>query len=273
MSVPMQSGRSISSAPAQSAAASPIFRLVAVLGVVGVMLTSLTLFFPLIFAAGPAAPVTPPPWSDPATTIELIAPVEGVAYHSPIDVTGFSRTFEGNVMIRLLDSTGEVLAERTAIGGSVDGFDFFHTYVRFTTTEVQTATLEIFDEDAETGGSFTEIQVPITLLPGQRVIDLNRPEVGAAVCDPVLLAGYSNTFEANVLVDLRQRNGELINQGFTMGGTLGAYADFSTVITHAVSSPLPVLVSAYEESADTGGWIDLARVPVTLYPAGTAQCP
>jgi hypothetical protein len=231
------------------------------------------LLMPFIKGGSAATPEAPPPWSDPDTHIELIAPVAEVGYHSPLDVTGFSQTFEGNVSIRLLDKEGAVLAERSAIGGSVDGFDFFHTYVRFTVTEVQTGTLEVFEESAEDGSRLTEVLVPLTLLPGQRVIDLNTPAVGASLCNPFVINGYSNTFEATLSVDLRQRSGELVTQTISMGGSLGIYQDFSVAISHPVTEAQAFLVSAYETSADTGEPLDLARVPISLYPAGSEQCP
>lgn len=243
------------------------------LAVVWLGVANAAIFLPFITGGGPATPAAPPPWTDPPTSIELLAPVAGVAYHSPLDITGFSRTFEGNVNIRLLDSEGEVLAERSAIGGSVDGFDFFHTYVRFTVTEVQTGTLEVFEVSAEDGSRLTETKVPLTLLPGQRVIDLHMPEIGSDLCNPIVLAGYSSTFEATVGVDLRLRGGELITETFTMGGSLGVYEDFSVALTHPITLPQALLVSAYETSAESGGLIDLARIPVSLYPPGSDVCP
>jgi hypothetical protein len=80
------------------------------------------LYVPFI-VGGIATPAASPPWTDPDSHIELFAPVAGAAYHSPIDITGLSQTFEGHVGIRLLGSSGEVLAERSAIGGAADGFE------------------------------------------------------------------------------------------------------------------------------------------------------
>lgn len=234
-------------------------------------LAALFLFLAAIIAPG-AGPDAPSPWTDPATHIELFAPVADVAYHSPIDVTGLSQTFEGNVNIRLLDANGEVLAERNAIGGASDGFDFFHTYLRFTVTEEQLATLEAVEFSAEDGSRLTEVSVPVTLLPGQRFVDMDLPAVGADICAPVLVAGYSTTFEANVATDLRARDGSVLAQGNAMGGSTGIYSEFSTTLEHEVTEPTAVLVSASEISAKDGSLIDLARRPASLYPAGQGPC-
>jgi hypothetical protein len=132
--------------------------------------------------------------------------------------------------------------------------------------------LEVLETSGNADDELVEIRIPITILPGQRQIDLNTPAIGADVCESVGIAGYSNTFEANVVVDLRHRDGALITESFTAGGTFGIYKDFLTSLTHTVDEPQPILVSAYDVSADTGDWVDLARVPVSIHPAGSMHC-
>jgi hypothetical protein len=104
-------------------------------------------------------------------------------------------------------------------------------------------------------------------------VDLNSPTVGAVVCDPIVVSGYSNTFEATVSVDLHTRNGTIITQTAAMGGNLGFYADFSTALEYEVAAPQPLLVSAFEGAASGFGDIDRTSIPVSLYPAGSSQCP
>lgn len=226
-----------------------------------------------------ATPVvtTPVVWTDPALPIELFSPVGGGLYHSPIEVIGFSQTFEGSVNLRLTDAAGNSLAERSTIGGSVDGFDFFHTYLRFTVTEPITGLLEIFEISARDGSEINTVAIPLTLLPGQRVIDINNLTAGKAVCAPIVVTGYSNTFEATLLVDLSERSGDLITQTSTMGGNLGIYAEFlatlETETAESADAPQPLLISAYEEAASGDGPVDRTRFPVTLHPAGSPTCP
>ncbi len=93
------------------------------------------------------------------------------------------------------------------------------------------------------------------------------------VCNPVVISGYSNTFEANVVVDVRQRNGLVLTQTSTLGGNLGIYRDFSASLTHPVTTAQPVLVSAYEGAASGLGLYDQTVMPVVLYPTGSRQCP
>lgn len=217
--------------------------------------------------------VWPVVWTDPPLPIELFSPVGGGLYHSPIEVVGFSQTFEGNVNLRLTDDGGNVLAERSTIGGSVDGFAFFHSYLRFTVTEPITGLLEIFETSAEDGSEINTVAIPVTLLPGQRVIDINNPLPGQAVCAPVVVAGYSNTFEASLLVELVDRSGAVLNQEIASGGNLGIYAEFLAALENDTSEAQALLVGAYEEAASGDGLVDQTRYPVTLYPAGSAECP
>ncbi len=224
----------------------------------------------------PAPTGTPPAtlvWSDPGQAIELLSPVADGLYHSPIVVRGFSQTFEGVVNLRLRAGGGAVLAERTALGGSVDGFAFFDSSLRFTVSSEMTATLEVFEVSAKDGSEINMVSAPLTLLPGQRVLDLDAPRTGQVVCGPtIVVSGYSNTFEANVLVNLRTRSGAEITSSSTLGGNLGVYADFSSVISHTVAAPQPLLVGAAEGSAAGFGLIDYTRAPISLYPEGAA-CP
>jgi murein DD-endopeptidase MepM/ murein hydrolase activator NlpD len=212
-------------------------------------------------------------WTDPALPIEVFSPVGNTLYHSPLEVIGFSQTFEGNVNLRLSDAAGNILAERSTIGGSVDGFDFFHSYLRFTVTEPITGLLEVFETSAKDGSEVNSVILPLTLLPGQRVIDINNLTAGKPVCAPIVVAGYSNTFEATLLVDLTGRNGLPITQTVAMGGNLGIYAEFLTTLDADVEEAQPLLVSAYEEAASGEGPMDRTRFPVSLYPAGSPECP
>ena len=212
-------------------------------------------------------------WRDPAVAIEVFSPVADALYHSPLVVNGFSRTFEGSVNLRLSDRDGQVLAERNTQGGASDGFAFFDSTLRFTVGEMISGTLEVFETSAKDGSEINKVTIPLVLLPGQRVIDLNQPTVGKQVCSPVWVSGYSNTFEAQVAVTLEDRDGTQLALATALGGNLGLYADFSTTISQTVPTPQPVLIGAFEESAAGFGKIDYTRVPVELHADGSAVCP
>lgn len=218
-------------------------------------------------------PELPPVWTAPTEAIELFSPVDGAVYHSPLEVIGFSQTFEGNVVVRLLDQSGAMIAERNAIGGSVDGFDFFHTTLRFISWDLQRATLEVFEISAQDGSEINKVSAEIIILPGQRAVDLDFPAVGDTVCSPVVVAGYANTYEASLLAEMSGRDGTQLVQTAAIGGNLGLYADFVTTLEYTVDAPQPVLISASGSDGIGLGPVDQTRVPVSLYPSGSQQCP
>ena len=211
-------------------------------------------------------------WDDPESNIALFSPVAEGGYHSPLEIIGLAHTAEGHIEVTLVGPDGALLAERATLGGALD-YAFFQTYVRFNVQDVTEATLNVIEMDMADGSIVTEVGIPITLLPGQRVIDVTTPGVGQAACEPLLVSGYSNTFEANVVLRLTDPNGETLAEVTAMGGTLGVYRDFVTTLPYPVDEGTPVLVSVTETDA-SGRFpsIDQTVIPVTLYPAYNAAC-
>lgn len=208
---------------------------------------------------------TPNPWTDPAAAIEVFSPVEDGGYHSPIEIIGYSQTFEGNVIMRLLNSQATPIAERFATGGSVDGYDFFHSRLRFYVDEEESGTIEVYEESAEDGSHLHKVTIPVVLIPGQRVIDVDSPKPGDPLCSPII-SGYSNTFERNVVLTLSNRSGaEVATPQPTEGGTFGFFEPFSGSLTYPVSTPEALLIGAHETSAKDGSKIDYTRIPISLY--------
>ncbi|MCC6169880.1 MAG: fasciclin domain-containing protein [Caldilineaceae bacterium] len=227
-------------------------------------------------ARRPSAPIAAPAevWAAPEGPLEVFAPVSGGAYHSPIDVTGLARTFTGHVAISLVGEDGTLLAERATVGGTGDEYAFFATYLRFTVSEPTGATLHVTDMDMAEGTVMAQVSVPVTLLPGQRAVDVTYPAVGDRVCGALTAGGYSNTFEANVVVELLAHAGGLLEQLPAMGGTLGFYRDFVAPLAYTLPAGPEALLLVASES-DAGGrypHIDRTAIPFTLYPAGSEAC-
>jgi uncharacterized surface protein with fasciclin (FAS1) repeats len=211
-------------------------------------------------------------WPLPAGNLALFSPVESGGYHSPLVINGLARSAEGFVAIDLVDAQGQVLAQRAAQGGMTD-FAFFQTSLRFSVFEVTEATLRIVEMDMADGSILTEVSVPLTLIPGQRVIDVTSPVVGQLACGQVLVGGYSNTFEANVVLTLQTPLGAQLEQLPAMGGTLGVYRDFVTPLAYTGDETAPLLVSLEEQDA-SGRFpaIDKTVVPFVFVPADDPAC-
>jgi hypothetical protein len=225
--------------------------------------------------------------------IRIITPVSGTiesgtvysaAYHSPIAVSGLAHAAAGSVQISLIGPDDTILAERTlAVGPPSDEPSsetadpntsaFFAGYLRFYVDQTTEATLRVVEMDMGDGTILSEARVPITLLSGQRVLDITTPVVGQAVCDDIIVSGYSNTFEANVVVRLLTPDGSVQAEIPAMGGTLGVYRDFATTLPYPVDEPTALLVSATEtDAAGRFDSIDRIQIPVTVYPAGAPDC-
>lgn len=214
----------------------------------------------------------PHPWQMAAAPLETFSPITLGAYHSPLEVIGFLHSAGDRLSIRLADARGDVIARR-ALQLSPGKAGFFHTYLRFETRLEQNATLEVSERNADDGSETQHMRMPLTILPGQRYLDLAAPAVGASLAGPIVVSGYSNTFEANVVVELSYREGEYLLRQPTMGGSYGFYRDFQ--VTLEVTTPQvarAALISAYELDPGSGACIDQTRVPVTILPASSLIC-
>lgn len=86
-----------------------------------------------------------------ASFIFVTSPKSGERVSSGFSVGGCSRTFESNVMWRLIARDGSELAAGHATGGGVDGPGAFSFDVTFSVTERQIGHLEVLEEDASDG--------------------------------------------------------------------------------------------------------------------------
>ena len=105
---------------------------------------------------------------------------------------------------------------------------------------------------AEVDRSDFEAETPLVLV--------EQPAPGAAVTSPVAVSGLSNTFEANVLYEVTDASGNVVDDGFTTAtsgtGTWGTFT-FSTDL-----EPGDVVITVFQESAEDGSRTDLYPVPV-----------
>ncbi len=80
-------------------------------------------------------------------------------------------------------------------------------------------------------------------------IIIESPADGATVSSPGTIAGTSDTFEANVVWEVLQ-DGRVVEDGFTMGGTMGARAPFEFTVD---LEPGTYTARTYAEDMETGG--------------------
>lgn len=132
-------------------------------------LLGLTACKPQPATPAPAAAATPDVCSNAdgalndATFIFVKSPHSGERVSSGFTVSGCSRTFESNVVWRLLARDGSELAKGHTSGGGVDGPGTFSFGITYTVAERQIGHLEVYEEDASDGEGHP---------PGRNVIPL-----------------------------------------------------------------------------------------------------
>ena len=89
-----------------------------------------------------------------AAFVIVRSPESGATVASGFEVRGCSRTNESNVVWRLLDRSGAVIAEGFTSGGGFDGPGEFSFSVEYESTERQLAHLEVFEVDESEGQGF-----------------------------------------------------------------------------------------------------------------------
>ena len=90
---------------------------------------------------------------------------------------------------------------------------------------------------------------PVSADPGAlSPVVIDSPDNGTLVSSPVRVTGTSDTFEANVQWQVR-RDGEVVDEGFTSGGTMGERGPFQFTVD---LPPGTYTARAYATSAEDG---------------------
>lgn len=96
------------------------------------------------------------------------------------------------------------------------------------------------------------------------LILIESPTPGIEVGSAIAIRGLSNTFEANVLWSVQTQQGEVLDEGFTTAtaGT-GTWGTFEAV-AEIGSYTGPAVVTAWEESMETGERINIYDLPIVI---------
>jgi hypothetical protein len=114
-------------------------------------------------APGPPPTTSPPPGS---TAIDVTAPTSGTTITSPATISGTADVFEAVVSYRVLDESGNVLAEGTTMASCGTGCrGDFSVRVRFTVDHRQSGSIQVFEVSAKDGSDTNLVEVPVTLAP------------------------------------------------------------------------------------------------------------
>lgn len=102
--------------------------------------------------------------SIPPITVET--PSTGQEIASPMVVSGTANVFEATVSMKLLDESGDVIADKftTATCGTGCRGDYA-TRLRFDVDDSQSAMLQVFESSAEDGRPLHMVSIPVMLVP------------------------------------------------------------------------------------------------------------
>jgi spore germination protein GerM len=105
-------------------------------------------------------------FEDLSPAIVVARPLAQSEVGSPITISGTANVFEANVSIRIVTGGGDVLAETFTTATCGSGCrGTFSERVEVEVEEPTEATIEVYEESAETGRPVNKIEVPVTLLP------------------------------------------------------------------------------------------------------------
>ncbi|HEV3473489.1 MAG TPA: Gmad2 immunoglobulin-like domain-containing protein [Actinomycetota bacterium] len=98
-------------------------------------------------------------------------------------------------------------------------------------------------------------------------IVLESPKPGDEVSNPVTISGFANTFEANVVIRIRDANGDVLVETFTTATCgSGCWGDFSEDVRYEVTEPQEGRIEVLTYSAEDGSERDVISTPVFLTP-------
>lgn len=104
--------------------------------------------------------------TDELAPIAVALPQSGMVVSSPITISGSADVFEATVNIRVLDGSGEVIAESFAMATCGTGCrGDFSTQIDVPIDSEQPGTIQVFEYSAKDGSMINTVEIPVTLVP------------------------------------------------------------------------------------------------------------
>ena len=228
-------------------------------------------------------------------SIFILRPGNSSEITSPIFVTGTSGpTFEQNIVVRLTDIDGKVLAEEAGtISADIGSAGTYMVQLSFTATSETPGRITVLHYSAMNGAVIHAASVPVTILTGGEAaltINSNNLEV-IEILTPtfsqdlnsgeITVTGNSDYFfESNLSLALCGvggtgaadlicgTEGNILASSYAMIASpdIGIGGPFSGTISFSVSFETPAVLIVYALSPMDGGIEHLSSVPVILKP-------
>lgn len=203
--------------------------------------------------------------SCPHSATEVLTPVSGCLYHSPIEVIVREPRVGVVLLIRLLTATGNVLAAQIATSANPHGF--FHLSLDFDDLpdapgRSQPAILECREVNTQAGRPGF-VHVPIAIASGPRAVNVLEPTAGATATDPIRVQGSALAYEGTVCILAETRFGQRLGRALASGGVFD-HVMFTSELHVATVCP-EVLVSVFAPAPGDYRAVDPVRIPVFMH--------
>ncbi|MGH2531541.1 MAG: Gmad2 immunoglobulin-like domain-containing protein [Thermomicrobiales bacterium] len=142
-----------------------------------------------------------------------------------------------------------------------------YTLTQFPT--IETVLFQLEGEPVEVfGGEGVILEEPVGRADFEDVTPLifvEAPAPGDTVSSPIRVWGTANTFEATLLIDVRDANDEIVaNEVVTATSGSGTRGTFDVEIAFGSHATGDGTVTAYEISARDGGRVNVVEIPVVI---------
>lgn len=221
--------------------------------------------------------------TEPQEAIFLRVPGPGSRVVSPFPVEGSADpTFEQNLIVRLIDFDGTILAqEPLTIEAPLGERGPFAGELAFEVSERQPAALQVFSTSARDGG-ITHLDAGIVTLlpegeaeitaaePGPERIQIRAPEAGQVVeGGQVTVRGFGwASFEQTLMAEVYDAAGSVVGRApITVDAPgLGEPGSFEVQVAYSVTAPGPGRIAGLDPSPAFGGPVHLNSVEIELRP-------
>jgi hypothetical protein len=219
----------------------------------------------------------------PPETIMILTPGNSSTVTNPIHISGEADpTFEQNLVVRVLDANGDVLAlESTMIQADLGERGPFELDLHLDLEEEENIFIQVYDESARDGNVIHLSSVVVTFSPDgpediivrepyREVITIFQPQLGDTISGGnVHVAGYGlASFEQTLVVEVQDEEGNVIAIEPVMVDSpdWGIPGFFEVDIAYAVTHSQPGRIVVRDESPAHGDNVHLTSVEVTLQP-------
>ncbi|MFU8771559.1 MAG: Gmad2 immunoglobulin-like domain-containing protein [Anaerolineales bacterium] len=219
----------------------------------------------------------------PPETIMILTPGNSSTVTSPIHISGEAdSTFEQNLVVRVLDANGDVLAEEpTMIQADLGERGPYELDLHLDLDTEENIFIQVFDESARDGNVIHLSSVGVTFSPDgpediivrepyREVITIFQPQLGDIISGGnVHVAGFGlASFEQTLVVEVQDEEGDVIAQEPVIVDSpeWGIPGFFQVDIAYSVTYAQPGRIVVRDISPAHGDNVHLTSVEVTLHP-------